>query len=162
MSFTRNHMPRPSARRHSLRFLILYIHNLIQQERQVLRSPFMCVSLRKQQTAYTAAIVSALWVNSFERGVPLTFKFFHLWKNVQLSKTLQTLLSLKVVSSIPVGVVQWLSATSYTFFTVSHQNGFSSSIQSASNLDLVCITYLYRYSVLKRLSCNFSGFRRAE
>ena len=61
MSFTRNHMPRLSAQRHSLRFLILYIHNLIEQERQVLRSPFMCVSLRKQQTAYTAAIVSALW-----------------------------------------------------------------------------------------------------
>ncbi len=55
-------MPRLSARRHSLRFLILYIHNLIEQERQVLRSPFMCVSLRKQQTAYTAALVCALWV----------------------------------------------------------------------------------------------------
>ena len=66
-------MPRLSARRHSLRFLILYIHNLIEQERQVLRSPFMCVSLRKQQTAYTAAIVSALWVNSFERGFPSHF-----------------------------------------------------------------------------------------
>ena len=49
-------MPRPSARRHSLRFLILYIHNLIQQERQVLRSPFMCVSLRKLQTVYTATL----------------------------------------------------------------------------------------------------------
>jgi len=55
-------MPRLSARRHSLRFLILYIHNLIEQERQVLRSPFMCVSLRKQLTTYTAAFVSALWV----------------------------------------------------------------------------------------------------
>ena len=55
-------MPRLSARRHSLRFLILYIHNLIEQERQVLRSPFMCVSLRKQLTIYTAAFVSALWV----------------------------------------------------------------------------------------------------
>jgi len=49
-------MPRLSARRHSLRFLILYIHNLIEQERQVLRSPFMCVSLRKQQTVYTATL----------------------------------------------------------------------------------------------------------
>ena len=56
MSFTRNHMPRLAARRHSLRFLILYIHNLIEQERQVLRSPFMCVSLRKQQTVYTATL----------------------------------------------------------------------------------------------------------
>jgi len=54
-------MPRLAARRHSLRFLILYIHNLIEQERQVLRSPFMCVSLREQQTAYTAALVCALW-----------------------------------------------------------------------------------------------------
>jgi hypothetical protein len=49
-------MPRLAARRHSLRFLILYIHNLIEQERQVLRSPFMCVSLRKQQTVYTATL----------------------------------------------------------------------------------------------------------
>ena len=49
-------MPRLTARRHSLRFLILYIHNLIEQERQVLRSPFMCVSLRKQQTVYTATL----------------------------------------------------------------------------------------------------------
>ena len=49
-------MPRLSARRHSLRFLILYIHNLIEQERQVLRSPFMCVSLRKLQTVYTATL----------------------------------------------------------------------------------------------------------
>lgn len=63
-------MPRLTARRHSLRFLILYIHNLIEQERQVLRSPFMCVSLRKQLTTYTAAFVSALWVNSSERGFP--------------------------------------------------------------------------------------------
>ena len=49
-------MPRLLARRHSLRFFILYIHNLIEQERQVLRSPFMCVSLRKQQTVYTATL----------------------------------------------------------------------------------------------------------
>ena len=54
-------MPRLSARRHSLRFLILYIHNLIEQERQVLRSPFMCVSLRKHRTTYAAVIVRALW-----------------------------------------------------------------------------------------------------
>jgi hypothetical protein len=67
-------MPRLSARRHSLRFLILYIHNLIEQERQVLRSPFMCVSLRKQLTTNTAAIVSALWVNSFERGSHSLFR----------------------------------------------------------------------------------------
>ena len=63
-------MPRLAARRYSLRFLIPYIHNLIEQERQVLRSPFMCVSLRKQMTTYTAAFVSALWVNSLERGFP--------------------------------------------------------------------------------------------
>ncbi len=49
-------MPRLSARQHSLRFLILYLHNLFEQERQVLRSPLMCVSLRKQQTANTATL----------------------------------------------------------------------------------------------------------
>ncbi len=54
-------MPRLSAQRHSLRVSKLHIHNLIEQERQVLRSPFMCVSLRKQRTAYAAAIVRALW-----------------------------------------------------------------------------------------------------
>ena len=72
MSFTRNHMPRLSARRHSLRFLILYIHNLIEQERQVLRSPFMCVSLRKQQTVYTATL-SALCGVLFLAWLPTHF-----------------------------------------------------------------------------------------
>jgi len=49
-------MPRLSARRHSLRVSKLHTHNLIEQERQVLRSPFMCVSLRKQQTVYAATL----------------------------------------------------------------------------------------------------------
>jgi len=49
-------MPRLSARRHSLRVSKLHMHNLIEQERQVLRSPFMCVSLRKQQTVYAATL----------------------------------------------------------------------------------------------------------
>jgi hypothetical protein len=83
---------------------------------------------------------------SFERG---SHSLFVLSKGKEHStiKSLQTLLSSKVVSSIPCGVVQWNSATSYAFFTVSHQNGFISSIQSASNLHLVRITYLYEYSV---------------
>ncbi len=49
-------MPRLSTRRHSLRVSKLHTHNLIEQERQVLRSPFMCVSLRKQQTVYAATL----------------------------------------------------------------------------------------------------------
>jgi len=65
-------MPRLSAQRHSLRFLILYIHNLIEQERQVLRSPFMCVSLRKQQTVYTATL-SALCGVLFRAWLPTHF-----------------------------------------------------------------------------------------
>ena len=40
----------------------LHKHNLLVQERQVLRSPFMCVSLRKQQTAYVAAVSVPCWV----------------------------------------------------------------------------------------------------
>ena len=98
-------MPRPSARRHSLRFLILYIHNLIEQERQVLRSPFMCVSLRKQQTVYTATL-STLCGVLFLAWRPTHFLIEPNVALSQLSKTLQTLLSLKVVSSIPFGVVQ--------------------------------------------------------
>ena len=78
MSFTRNHMPRLSARRHSLRFLILYIHNLIEQERQVLRSPFMCVSLRKQQTVNTATL-SVLCGVLFRAWLPLTFWLSQMW-----------------------------------------------------------------------------------
>jgi hypothetical protein len=54
-------MPRLAARRHSLRFFLLHIHNQTELERQVLRSPLMCVSLREQRTAYAAAIVRALW-----------------------------------------------------------------------------------------------------
>jgi hypothetical protein len=30
-----------------------------------------------------------------------------------------------------------------------------------ANLNLVCIRYLYEYSVFKLLTCNFLGFRRA-
>jgi hypothetical protein len=98
-------MPRLAARRHSLRFLILYIHNLIEQERQVLRSPFMCVSLRKQQTVYTATL-SALCGVLFLAWLPTHFLIEPNVALSQLCKTLQTLLSLKVVSSIPCGVVQ--------------------------------------------------------
>ena len=52
-------------------------------------------------------------------------------------------------------VVQWISATSSAFFTVSHQNGFSSSIQSASNLSLVRIRYLYADSIYRALCTKF-------
>ncbi len=98
-------MPRLSARRHSLRFLILYIHNLIEQERQVLRSPFICVSLRKQQTVYTATL-SVLCGVLFLAWRPTHFLVLSLRKEHSTIKTLQTLLSLKVVSSSPCGVVQ--------------------------------------------------------
>ena len=40
-------------------------------------------------------------------------------------------------------------------FTVSHQNGFSSSIQSASNLSLVRIRYLYADSIYRALRTKF-------
>ena len=106
---------------------------------------------------------------------PLSVLCGFLWRPISLylkpktvssykSKLLQTLFHCwsRLMQPAISRLVQYPSATSYTFFTVSHQNGFSSSIQSASNLHLVCITYLYPYSVLKRLSCNFSGFQRAK
>jgi hypothetical protein len=46
----------------------LHKHNLLVQERQVLRSPFMCVSLRKQQTAYVAAVSVPCWVLALLQG----------------------------------------------------------------------------------------------
>lgn len=98
-------MPRLLAQRHSLRFLIPYIHNLIEQERQVLRSPFMCVSLRKQQTVYTATLSAPCGV-LFLAWRPTHFLVLSNRKEHSTVKSLQTLLSLKVVSSIPFGVVQ--------------------------------------------------------
>lgn len=54
-------------------------------------------------------------------------------------------------------VVQSPDATSSAYFTVSHQNGLSISIQSARNLDLVCISYLYAHPVFSALHAFFLG-----
>ena len=58
-------MPRSQERDTEILFtegIKLHKHNLLVQERQVFRSPFMCVSLRKQQTAYVAAVSVPCWV----------------------------------------------------------------------------------------------------
>ena len=74
------------ARRHSLRYSKLHTYNLIEQERQVLRSPFMCVSLRKQQTVY-AETLSVLCGVLFRARLPLTFFVLPLEKRHLTFKT---------------------------------------------------------------------------
>ena len=89
---------------------------------------------------------------SFECGFPLTFDWA-VCGSFTTIKTSQMLHPETESFKQPADLygsrlVRWISATSYAFFTVSHQNGFSSSFQSASNLLLVRITYLYGHSVL--------------
>lgn len=146
MSFTRKQDPRclQHGSWHSLRLSNLHIHNWLNQIRQVC-CLLLRAALRKHQSPYVAELC-ALWGTCNASAVfPLTFK------NIYSTKPMQTLFPKRSRLCIPFGVVQRPNATSSAFFTVSHQNGFSSSIQSASNLDLVCISYLCRsqfFSVL--------------
>ncbi len=49
-------MPRLAARQHSLRFLILHTHNLIEQERGGFAITFYVRVKRKLQTVYAATL----------------------------------------------------------------------------------------------------------
>ena len=87
-------MPRLAARRHSLRFFLLHTHNLIEQERQVLRSPFMCVSYASNRRAYAAASVYALWgtCDASVASHSLFAKYFGTWRKLlrQSKRHIQT------------------------------------------------------------------------
>jgi glycerophosphoryl diester phosphodiesterase len=145
------------ARRHSLRVSMLHRHNQTELERQVLRSSFDVRVLTQAQTAYAAASSVLCGVLALgKRGIPLTL-IEPFVAHFYPSKLLQTLFQSwsRLMHPASRRVVQSPDATSSAYFTVSHQNGLSISIQSARNLDLVCISYLYERPVFSVLHAFF-------
>ena len=140
---------------YSMKFPALHKHNQPELGRQVLRSSFYVRVLTQVQSSlcsdYRLHLVGYLYSNRL--GFPLTFTEF-------LAQSTNTTQQTFLVQGTDVlwqphfmWIVLWSNATSSVFFTVSHQNGFSSSIQSASNLHLVsnhnfrCLRYLCSQTV---------------
>jgi len=146
-------MPRLTARRHSLRCFILHIHNQTKLGRQVLRSSFYVRVLTQATNDLCGSHCSCFVGYSYERGLPLTFSQACLtwWQLLRHCKRYGHKGAAFKASRHHSGVVQWISATSYAFFTVTHQNGFSSTIQSACNLK----SCLYKLFILIFILCRF-------
>ena len=84
-------MPRLSARRHLLRFFLLHTHNLIEQERQVLRSPFMCVSNASHRRPMQQPLSMLRGVLGVQAWLPTHLLIEPYLAHSYLSKLLQTL-----------------------------------------------------------------------
>mgnify|MGYP006170901773 CR=1 FL=1 len=157
MSFTRKpYATLNSARRHSLRYSYC-IHTTWLNKKGRFCDLLLCACQTQASNGLCSSHCSCLVGYSFERGLPLTFSQACLtwWQLLRHCKRYGHKGAAFKASRHHSGVVQWISATSYAFFTVTHQNGFSSSIQLASNLHLVCIKYLYERDAYVRFWRRF-------
>ncbi len=138
-------------------FLTPHMHNLITQESRVLRSYFYVRVHTQASDCLCGNLVCALWgiCTLLRRGSHSLHNRNSDWITVDNLRHRKLWEFIVLQHPAVSRVVRWISATSSAFFTVSHQNGFSSSIQSASNLCLVRIRYLYADSVLNAVYADF-------
>ena len=143
-------MPRPSARRHSLRYLTTTYTQLDLTRKSGFAIHFYVRVLTQVQSSlcsnYCLHLVGYLYSNRL--GFPLTFTEFLAQSTNTTQQTFLVQRTDVLWQPHIMWIVLWSNATSSVFFTVSHQNGISSSIPSASNLCLVsnhnfrCLIYL--------------------